>query len=349
MRIIDLRSDTVTQPTLEMRTHMSTAQVGDDVMEEDPTMNALQERVAEMFGKEDALFFPSGTMSNLTAMLAWCDQRGSEIVVGDRSHIYLFEQAGAAQFGGISYRTLENAEDGTMNLQQIENAIRMTDIHEPITKLIAIENTHNVCGGKILPMEFLQGLQTISDQYSIPIHMDGARVWNALAALNMPPEDLAAYVDSLTVCLSKGLGAPVGSLLVGSYQLIEKARRIRKALGGGMRQSGILAAAGMVALDDFQHGILQKDHQRARQLAAGIRKIAGIRIVDEKIDTNILFVRVLLHENYNANTIKDLLKVKGILVSAWSDQLIRIVLHRDIKDEDLTRTIQQFHDIVYSF
>jgi threonine aldolase len=349
MRIIDFRSDTVTQPTPEMRIKMSSAQVGDDVMEEDPTVYLLQSRVARMFGKEEALFFPSGTMSNLTAMLAWCDRRGSEVILGDKSHIYLFEQAGAAQFGGVSYRTLENKEDGTMDLEQIKNAIRVPDIHEPTTQLIAIENTHNVCGGKVLPIGFLVGIQNISEKYSIPIHMDGARIWNALAELQIRPENLAVFADSLTVCLSKGLGAPVGSLLLGSRSFIEKARRIRKALGGGMRQSGILAAAGMVAIDDFESGILHKDHHHARQLADGIKDISGIRIQNDKIDTNILFIRTLLNENYNAYTIKDLLRVKGILVSAWSDHLIRIVIHRDISDEDIMKTIQEFQGIVELF
>jgi len=233
--MIDLHSDTVTKPTLRMREAMSCARVGDDVSEEDPTVNLLQDRVASLFGKESALFFPSGTMANLTAVLAWSPNRGSEIIVGDKSHMFLFEQGGVSQFGGVSIRTVKNRSDGTMAISEIIEAIRDDDIHEPITTLICIENTHNACGGKVLPISFLEELRKMS---ATPIHMDGARLWNALTASQEQPKDIAKYVNSLTVCLSKGLGCPIGSLLVGSSDLIKRARRIRKGLGGGMRQVG---------------------------------------------------------------------------------------------------------------
>ena len=256
MSIIDLRSDTVTLPTCEMREAMSIALVGDDVYCEDPTVQILEKRVAKMFQKESALFFPSGTMSNLTAVLSWCSTRGSEIIVGDNSHMFLFEQAGASQFGGVSLRTVPNLPDGTMNIDTINSAIREDDIHEPVTKLICIENTHNACGGTVLPISFLKELKDLSDKHNIPIHLDGARIWNAIKAMKKEPHEISIYVDSLSVCLSKGLGAPIGSLLIGSMGFIIKARRIRKALGGGMRQVGILAAAGIKALDDFETNIL---------------------------------------------------------------------------------------------
>jgi len=204
--LIDLRSDTVTKPNDKMREAMFTAIVGDDVYEEDPTIIALETRVAQMFGKESALFFPSGTQSNLTAALIWCNCRGSEMIVGDNSHMFLWEQAGASQFGGISMRTVPNLSDGTMDLDNIRNSIRDDDFHEPITKLICIENTHNACGGKVLPLEFLTNLKALADSYNLPIHLDGARVWNSITKMNIQPSEIAKYVDSLSVCLSKGLG-----------------------------------------------------------------------------------------------------------------------------------------------
>ena len=256
-----------------MRNSMQNAIVGDDVYGADPTIILLENSVASMFHKESALFFPSGTMSNLTALLTWCDSRGSEVIVGDKSHIFLFEQSGASQFGGISYRTIQNNEDGTMNLHAIKNGIRENDIHEPITRLICIENTHNVCGGKILPLEYISNLRQISNQYSIPIHMDGARIWNAITEYGIEPQEAVKNIDSISVCLSKGLGAPVGSLLIGTKDFIQNAKRIRKALGGGMRQSGILAAAGLVALNDFRLGILIKDHIKTKKIANELQKL----------------------------------------------------------------------------
>ena len=339
--MIDLRSDTVTKPTDEMRESMKNAIVGDDVYGEDPTIVLLENRIAEMFHKECALFFPSGTMSNLTALLTWCDSRGSEVIVGDKSHIFLFEQSGAAQFGGISYRTLENNDDGTMNLLSIKNSIRENDIHEPITRLICIENTHNVCGGKILPLEFISKLRKISNQYHIPIHMDGARIWNAISAIGIEPHEMVKNVDSISVCLSKGLGAPVGSLLIGTKDFIKKAKRIRKALGGGMRQCGILAASGLVALDDFTSGFLSKDHKKTKKIVYGLRDLKNM-VLHPNIQTNIIFIDVLQGD---ANEISCNLKHENILVSAWSSNLLRIVIHRDISDENVDFIISKFIEV----
>lgn len=352
MRIVDLRSDTVTKPTQAMREAMKNAVVGDDVMGEDPTVVALEIRVAQMFAKESALFFPSGTMSNLTALLSWCSSRGSEFIVGDQSHIFLFEQSGAAQFGGISPRTVRNLPDGSMDLSEVRNAIRDDDIHEPRTGLICIENTHNACGGKVLPLSFLEKLRDLGRRHRIPIHLDGARIWNALTSSQQKPSEISKFVDSLTVCLSKGLGAPVGSLLVGSTVFIRKARRIRKALGGGMRQSGILAAAGLIALDDFESGILLNDHKRAIQLAKSIESMKSFELLTQ-VETNILFIKIVFHNNMHLNTetgtisshVSCILKGKGVLVSAWSPELLRIVIHRDINNEDVEFMIQRLQDV----
>jgi len=358
MHIIDLRSDTVTQPTVEMRQAMATAQVGDDVYQEDPTVIQLETRIAQMFGKESALFFPTGTMANLTSVMAWCPNRGSEIIVGDKSHLFLYEQTGACQYGGVSLRTVPNKYDGTMNIDDIQNAIREEDIHEPRTCLICVENTHNACGGKVLRISFLKSLKSISTSTTpkIPIHMDGARIWNALTAMNLPPSAISSYVDSLSVCLSKGLGCPAGSVLVGSKEFISSARRIRKSLGGGMRQSGVLAAAGLVAIEDFQKGVLTEDHRRAIKLTRGLSDISEIEPYDP-IETNIVFMHLQLPvyqqnikpnqsiEPLEAKEIVNKLKEKGVLVSAWAPDLLRMVIHRDITEEDIEYVINSFQEI----
>jgi threonine aldolase len=350
--MIDFRSDTVTKPTPEMRKAMAEAIVGDDVYGEDTTIQLLESTVAQMFHKESALFFPSGTMSNLTALLTWCPKRGSEFIIGDNSHMFLFEQAGASQFGGISPRTVPNLPNGEMDLNQIKLAIRDDDIHEPSTQLICIENTHNACGGKVLSMDFMQKLKELGDSHNIPIHLDGARIWNALTLLKkiagVEPHDIGNHVSSLSVCLSKGLGAPIGSLLVGSEDFIKRARRIRKALGGGMRQVGILGAAGLQAIEDFKNGILVNDHKRAFTLAHALRNLTSIRFHD--FQTNIIFADILLYDKkWNcgqiSSNISTLLKENGIYVSAWSPLLIRMVIHRDISDEDIEKTIKAFKEL----
>jgi threonine aldolase len=333
--MIDFRSDTVTKPTDKMREMMSTAIVGDDVYEEDPTVNKLENRIAEMFGKESALFFPSGTMSNLTAIMTWCQSRGSEIILGDKSHIFLFEQSGAAQFGGVSFRTVPNLEDGTMDIRSIHSAIREDDIHEPMTKLICIENTHNVCGGRVLPINFMSKLREIK----IPIHMDGARIWNAITFMKMDPKQIGQYADSMSVCLSKGLGAPIGSLLLGTREFILKARRIRKALGGGMRQVGVIAAAGLQSLDDFENGILENDHRLAKLIVNSLKHLKIFQF--HKVETNILFINTTTE----AKIICRLLRERGILVSEWGTFLIRLVVHRDITEENIFFLIKSILEV----
>ena len=346
--MIDLRSDTITKPTLEMRNAMFIAEVGDDVYEEDMTIKRLEERVANLFHKETALFFPSGTMSNLTAILTWCSsKRGTEIIVGDKSHIFLYEQSGASQFGGVSYRPVINLPDGTMDISTILECIRDNDIHEPSTELICIENTHNVCGGKILPESFMSNLQKISREKNIPIHLDGARIWNALTKTKTEPAEIAKYVDSLTVCLSKGLGSPVGSLLIGTKSFIEKARIIRKALGGGMRQIGILGAAGLKALDDFEEGILEIDHIRCQRIAETFRNYKRWCQIDDYIDTNILFIKIKNIENCKIEQIATMFREKNILVSVWSQTLLRMVFHRDLTEKDIIDVEKAIHTISY--
>jgi threonine aldolase len=346
--MIDLRSDTVTKPTPEMRKAMSEAIVGDDVFGDDITIQKLEIKVAKMFQKEAALFFPSGTMSNLTAILSWCPLRGSEFIVGDKNHIFLYEQAGASQFGGITPRTVPSLSDGSMDINQVKLAIRDNDIHEPFTQLICIENTHNACGGKILPIPFLKNLKILADFHHIPIHLDGARLWNAITALGCKPSDLGIYADSITVCLSKGLGAPIGSLLIGSEDFIKSARRIRKALGGGMRQVGILGAAGLQAIDDFHNDILIYDHYHTQQLANAFKNLYSFKI--RNVQTNIIFMDIVIYDKtWNPNLISsyvsNLLKEKGILLCAWEPFLIRIVIHRDINDKDIEDIIQIFKEV----
>lgn len=339
--IIDLRSDTVTKPTKQMfdSIYCIFDDLGDDVYEEDSTVQILQNQVSGIFNKEAGLFFPSGTMCNLTALLCWCG-RGSEVILGNKSHMFLFEQGGAAQFGGVAFHTLPNKEDGTIEIHEIENAIRDDDIHECNTSLIAIENTHNACGGKILPKSFLEELQKLAKNKHLPVHMDGARIWNALQEMDIAPSQMGDYVDSMSVCLSKGLGAPVGSLLLGPKTFIQKAKRIRKALGGGMRQSGILAAAALTGIKDFQSGILRKDHEKIKMLAQELEEIDGFQ-PQKVVHTNILFIN-LSNNYYNEEKVTMFMKEHHILVSAWSKNLIRVVAHRNITFEDIQYVIEIF-------
>ena len=331
---IDLRSDTVTKPCEKMRECNLTAMYGDDVNEEDTTVKHLESEISVFFGKEDALFFPTGTMANLTAILCWCEKRGSEIIVGNKNHIYLFEQGGASQFGGVSFSLVKNLDDGTMDLNEIENSIRDDDIHEPITSLIAIENTHNACGGKILPIEFLRNLRKLSQKHNLPIHLDGARLWNALQEYEVEAKYIVDFVDSFSVCLSKGLGAPMGSLLVGNKSFIKKARRIRKALGGGMRQTGFVASAGLIAFENFKNNILKTDHDYAQILANRIDALDNFEL-QGKVQTNIFFVKHI-SQTFSDKQISDYLKERKILVSFWDKNLFRIVIHKDIQEMNIS-------------
>ncbi|MBN1857800.1 low-specificity L-threonine aldolase, partial [Candidatus Bipolaricaulota bacterium] len=277
MMWIDLRSDTVTQPTGAMREAMFTAAVGDDVYGEDPTVCALEDTMADMLGFEAALFVASGTMGNLVAVLTHAG-RGDEVIIGDRSHTFLYEAGGISALGGVHPHTIPNDDDGTLALDAILEAIRTDNIHFPRSRALCLENTHNRCGGTVLGIEYVDSACELAHEHGLAVHLDGARLLNAATALGVPASELTRHVDSVMICLSKGLGAPVGSVLCGSRRFIEQALRIRKLVGGGMRQAGILAAAGMFALSHHVDR-LADDHRRATCLAEGISAIPGLRLL----------------------------------------------------------------------
>ena len=343
-RIVEFRSDTFTKPSQEMRQKMFEAEVGDDVYGEDPTMNKLEERVAKLFNKEKALFFPTGTMSNLCAVLSWCQRRGSEVILGNKSHIYLYEQGGVSQFGGVSMCVLPNQDDGTIHIQDIVSSIKEDDFHYTTTELVAIENTHNDCGGRILPLTYIDELGALCKSRNIPLHMDGARIWNAAAGSGISVANITKSVDSVSACLSKGLGAPIGSILVGPAKMIDNARRIRKALGGGMRQSGIIAAAALQAIDDFEAGILELDHKRCHQLTEALRNIPHFRIGQTVVDSNILLIDIL-KEGWDSEKLVNALKQFGVLSLTHGSHTIRIVVHRNITDDDISFAIEAFQSL----
>jgi threonine aldolase len=290
MRVVDLRSDTLTRPTPAMSRAMAEADVGDDVFGEDPTVNQLEQLAADRMGKEAALFVASGTMGNLVSLLAHCG-RGEEIILGSFAHTFYFEQGGSAAVGGIHPRTLPNQPDGTLTLSDIEGAIRPDNVHFPRTRLIVLENTHNLCGGHPLDIDYMKAVGDVARRHSLKIHVDGARFFNAAVALGVPAAKLAADADSVSFCLSKGLAAPVGSVVCGNRDFIAEARRARKILGGGMRQAGVLAAAGIVALNEMVDR-LADDHANARKLAEGLAGMPGISIDPEQIHTNIVYFEV---------------------------------------------------------
>ncbi len=290
MKIVDLRSDTVTQPTPEMRAAMAQAAVGDDVYGEDPTVNRLQQMAAEMLGKEAGLFIPSGTMGNLSAVLAHCG-RGDEVILGHLSHTFVYECGGISSLGGVHSHQIRNQPDGTLELDDIREAVRSDDPHFPVTRLIILENTHNRCGGVSIDMEYTDQVAAIAREHDIKLHLDGARIFNAAAALGVSARDLAEPFDSVTFCLSKGLCAPVGSVLCGSKKFIHQAHRVRKQLGGGMRQAGILAAAGIVALESMVDR-LGEDHVRAEMLGAGLKEIPGILVDPGSPSSNMIYINL---------------------------------------------------------
>ena len=309
MRVVDLRSDTITRPTAAMRRAMAEAEVGDDVFGEDPTVNRLEEMAAERMGKEGALFVASGTMGNLVSLLAQCG-RGDEVIVGDQAHTLLYEQGGMAALGGIQPRAVTNQPDGTLDLAQVEGAIRTDNIHFPRTRLIALENTHNRCGGSPLTMEYMQAVCALARRYGLKVHVDGARIFNAAVALRVPVSALVADADSLTFCLSKGLAAPVGSVICGRRDFIAEARRARKVVGGGMRQAGVLAAAGVVALTQMVDR-LAEDHANARRLADGLVGVPGVTVEPERVKTNIVYLGVT-RERMAAADLSERLGAEGV-------------------------------------
>jgi threonine aldolase len=337
---IDLRSDTVTFPTEEMRKAMYEAPLGDDVFGEDPTVNKLERISAEMLGKEAAVFVASGTMGNLAAILSHCG-RGDEAILGDVSHIFLNEAGGISALGGINPRILPTQDDGTIDPGTIRSAIRWDDPHFPITRLICLENSHNRCGGAILSLEYVRQVASIAEENQLFLHLDGARIFNAAVGLNRPVADLAEPFDSVTFCLSKGLSAPVGSVLCGSEDFIRKARRARKILGGGMRQVGVIAAAGIVALESMVER-LAEDHANARFLAVGLDRIPGIKVVKNPPPTNMVFISLDEESGYSLREFIARLREQGVLVSGGGPGRLRLVTHYGITEEDIGRTIEAF-------
>ena len=339
MTAIDLRSDTVTKPTDEMRRAMASAEVGDDVFGEDPSINELQERSAALLGKEAGLLTSSGTMSNLIATLAW-SEKGDEIIMGDQAHMFWNESAGQAALGGVQTRLVPNDAQGRINPNDVAEAIRPPgNLHFPRTSMVCLENTHNRCSGQVLTPEDTKAVCDVAHAAGVPVHLDGARIFNASVALEVPAVELTRDVDDLSFCLSKSLSCPVGSVLVGSQDFIDRATRWRKMLGGGMRQAGVLAAAGLVALDTMIDR-LAEDHQHARRLAQGLANIEGLSVDPDSIQSNIVFFDV----DEELGTAADLiaaLKEQGVLVSYPGKQSIRMVTHRHITPEDIEEALSR--------
>ncbi len=341
---VDLRSDTVTLPTLQMREAMAEAVVGDDVYGEDPTINQIEEMSASLMGKQAGLFVPTGTMGNLAAILAHCG-RGDEFILGDQSHTFLFEAGGAAALGGVHPHLLQNQADGTLILDDIEGAVRKEDIHQPISRLVVLENTHNRCGGVALSLEYTRAAGDLALQYGLQLLLDGARIFNAAVALDVEAADLAEPTDSVTFCLSKGLSAPVGYLLCGSNEFIARARRMRKQLGGGMRQAGVLAAAGIVALDTMIER-LEEDHIRAKNLAQGLATVPGLVMDPGLPETNMVFLSLNDEVPLSASEVAVRLKERGVLAGVVTNRRFRLVTHYWIEDSDIDQAIVGFQEVM---
>ncbi|MGE5838647.1 MAG: low-specificity L-threonine aldolase [Deltaproteobacteria bacterium] len=329
---IDLRSDTVTKPTPAMRTAMAQAEVGDDVYGEDPTVNRLQSLAAEMLGTEAALFATSGTQSNLLAVMSQCE-RGDEYLVGQHAHTYRFEGGGAAVLGSIQPQPIDFQEDGTLDLHEVARNIKPKDFHFARTRLLCLENTQE---GKVLPLDYLSKASALATQYGLSIHLDGARVFNAAVKLEVPVREVTRHFNTISFCLSKGLGAPVGSVLCGPKDVINKARRWRKVLGGGTRQAGILAAAGIYALNHHVDRLAQ-DHENARTLAEGLARIGELRLDPSKVQTNMIFFTL---EPSRFKALQAYLKDRGILISGR--EKVRLVTHLDVTAEDIGVVLKAF-------
>lgn len=345
MDVIDLRSDTVSWPTPAMRQAMANAVVGDDVWGDDPTVIRLEEMAAECMGKEAALFVPSGTMGNLAAALVHCN-RGDEVILGDKSHTFRWEAGGLASLGGIQPYILPNQPDGTLELTAIEEAVRADNPHFPRSRAIFLENTHNNCGGAAIPQDYVRAVREIADRRGLLLHLDGARLFNAIAALGCPVTAMTQYADSVTFCLSKGLCAPVGSLLCGSREFIHQARRARKALGGGMRQVGILAAAGIVALEQMVERLVE-DHVHAGLLASGLAELPGVRVDLPPIPTNIVFFYLGEETPIGPEELVARMEAEyGVKIGQIKGRLMRVVTHYWITDEGAQTALRGFRALL---
>ena len=346
MNTIDLRSDTVTRPTPAMRAAMSKAEVGDDVYGEDPTLNRLQEMAAARTGKEAALFVPSGTMGNLASILAHC-QRGDEVMLGDKSHTFLYEAGGISAVGGIHSRQLTNQPDGSLLLSDLEAGLRGPDSHFPPSRLVCLENTHNRCGGTYQTPDYFRQVSEFAHSHGLKLHLDGARIFNASVAQNVDVKAFTQHVDSLTFCLSKALAAPVGSLICGTREFIQRVHRARKILGGGMRQAGILAAAGIVALETMVER-LSEDHARARNLAECLGKMRGLVINNGGPATNMIFLSLADSVPLSAKEVAEKLKARGVLVGVVGARQFRLVTHYEITDAGVEQAATAFAEVLQS-
>ena len=346
MNAVDLRSDTVTLPSEEMREAIYRAELGDDVFGEDPTVNRLERMAAQRVGKESALLVVSGTMGNLVSILARCG-RGEEIILGDVSHTFLYEAGGISALGGIHPHTVRNQPDGTVRLEDIEAAIRADNVHFPRTRLICLENTHNRCGGAALSAEYMAAVAALARRHHLGVHLDGARVFNAAVALGVDVKELTQHVETLTFCLSKGLAAPVGSVICGPEEFIAEARRIRKVVGGGMRQAGVIAAAGIVALDEMIDRI-QEDHENAARLARGINEIDGLSIDLARVQTNIVYFDVA-DDQKPAEEILARLASKGVKILKLGPRRFRAVTHYGITSADIDQVVSALAEVMKSF
>jgi threonine aldolase len=336
VKVIDLRSDTVTHPTDEMRRAMAEAEVGDDVYGEDPTVNALEKMAAEMMRKEAAVFTVSGTMSNLISVLAQTG-RGDEIIVGSEAHLFCYEVGGASALGGVMVHTVPNTTDGRITIEDLEKAIRTKNIHNPPSALLCLENTHNRCGGAVLDADYISAAAGLAHRYGLRVHIDGARIFNAAVALKMPASELVKDADSVSFCLSKGLSAPVGSLVCSNHEFIDRARKYRKMVGGGMRQAGVLAAAGLVALRTMIDR-LSEDHENARRLADGLRQIVGL-IVAETVPTNIVLFS--LPPTVSGDVFVKEMSNRGVKLSPRGGRQFRAVTHRMVTSDDIDEALRR--------
>ncbi len=335
-KVVELRSDTFTKPSPEMRRAMFEAEVGDDVYGEDPTINRLEKRAAEIFGREAALFVPSGMMGNQIAIKLHT-HHGQEVICEERSHVFEYELAMMAHFSGVLARTVW-AQDGILTWEQVEPKVRFRNYDDAKTGLVSLENTHNMAGGTVAPPEIFDELCDRAHDAGLPVHLDGARIFNASVALGIPVVRLTAKADTVMFCLSKGLGAPVGSVLVGSAELMDRARIYRKALGGGMRQAGILAAAGLIALEQGPRK-LAEDHANARSLAEGLSQIGGIKIDPAKVQTNILMCDVS-ETGMTSYELAQKLAARNVLASGFGPQWIRFVTHLDVSREQCAEAVE---------
>jgi threonine aldolase len=333
---LDMRGDWAARPTMAMRRAMAEAEVGDDNSREDPTVNRLEELSAEMLGKEAGLFVPSGTMANLVSVLAQT-RHGDEVIAGEQAHTIIYEVGSLAVLGGHPLRTVPNDRFGMLDPDLVAAAIRPANIHFPRTGLLMIENTHNLRGGTVLTREQTARLAAVAHRHGVPVHLDGSRIFNAAAALGVPVADLAASVDTVTFCLSKGLAAPVGSIVAGSREFIEAARRVRKLVGGGMRQAGVIAAAGIVALAEMVER-LPEDHANARRLAEGLAELPNVHVGLEAVQTNLVFAD--LQPPLESRVFADGLASEGIRCNVFGPQRVRFALHYEITARDVERVLQ---------